>query len=576
MRIKFLYYRVIRLIAYFFILFGLHIHSVSAQAVYENVQNSIYIFLYRQAQKGNIELSDLVRPLTRNDIAFYLNQLNRLSHSDAKNLTSIDLRDLAFYIQEYGLGVGTSDNSKQPVKVVSKDARGRFRFFHLIDTVSSAAPGVAKLKPFQLSIEPIAQLSINSNADSLHVKRVSGAMIWGSLGKHIGFTSYLKDVYESGSGIDFERKFTPESGYVPATNPTEKSLNYSDVRASVVYQWQSGLLSVGKDQYVTGYGLSGNIIHSSKPPSFPYVRFRQKVLPWLSFEYIHAFLNSRLIDTPNSYRVQNMGVYGGEKFKLIPKYFVSHAANVRITKKINFSIGESVIYNDRLQFGYWIPFMFFKAWDQYFAGNNLNLGANTQLFAQLSSRNNIKNTHLFLSLLVDEISPSQIFDKERSRNQLAFQVGGSKTDLFGINNLTYSAEYTRVNPFVYQNLMPAQSYTNNEFLMGDWMGANSDRFVNEIFYSPASRFQIRIQNSFIRKGDIGTIAQQYFAQPQPRFLFNRQFHLQIHRLQFQYELINNLFLKGFAEFQQRKSFVDLSGSKMTRVLNTSVGAFFNW
>jgi len=576
MRINKSYNQFIRFVFFCLLSIELLCYSVYGQAVYENVQNSVYSFLYRQAQRGNIELTDLVRPLTRNDIAFYLKQLDGLNTASGTKLTAVDKKDLAFYIQEYGIGVGNHDNSKQSVKLVSKDARGRFRFIHLIDTASTSAAIGSTLKPFQLNIEPVAQLSMHSNADSLLVKRVSGAMIWGSLGKHIGFTSYFKDVYETGSGIDFDKKFTPEQGYIPATNPTDKSLNYSDVRASVVYQWRNGLLSLGKDQYLTGYGLSGNIIHSTKPPAFPYIRFRQKVFSWLSFEYIHAFLNSRLIDTPNSYRVQNFGVYGGERFKIIPKYFVSHAANIRVTPKINLSIGESVIYNDRLQFGYWIPFMFFKAWDQYFAGNNINLGANTQLFAQVSSRNNIRNTHLYLSLLVDEITPSQIFDKDRSRNQLAFQIGGAKTDLFGIPNLTYSAEYTRINPFVYQNLMPAQHYSNNGFLMGDWMGANSDRFVSEVFYSPRSRLQLRLQNSFIRKGDIGTIAQQYFAQPQPRFLFNRQFHLQIHRIQIQYELINNFYLKGFAEFQQRKSFVDLSGSKNNAILNTSLGAYFNW
>ena len=51
--------------------------SLHAQAINEPVENSVYDFLYRNAQKGNIELDDVIRPLLRNQIARYLDSIEK-------------------------------------------------------------------------------------------------------------------------------------------------------------------------------------------------------------------------------------------------------------------------------------------------------------------------------------------------------------------------------------------------------------------------------------------------------------------------------------------------------------------
>jgi hypothetical protein len=43
--------------------------KVYSQAVNEPVENSIYEYLNRHAQKGNIEYNDMLRPLFRNQIS---------------------------------------------------------------------------------------------------------------------------------------------------------------------------------------------------------------------------------------------------------------------------------------------------------------------------------------------------------------------------------------------------------------------------------------------------------------------------------------------------------------------------
>ena len=75
-------------------------------------------------------------------------------------------------------------------------------------------------------------------------------------------------------------------------------------------------------------------------------------------------------------------------------------------------------------------------------------------FLRVSSKGQIKNTHLYGTLFIDEISLNGLFDPETQRYQMGFTLGGSITDL-PIENLTAKIEYTKIYPSVYRTL-----YTN--------------------------------------------------------------------------------------------------------------------
>lgn len=134
---------------------------------------------------------------------------------------------------------------------------------------------------------------------------------------------------------------------------------------------------------------------------------------------------------------------------------------------------------------------------------------------------------------------------------MGFNLGFNKTDLV-IPYLTIGGEYARVNPFVYSNLIPAQTYKNYETYLGDWMGNNFDRTLVYLKYTPIAKLKLYARIQKIRKGDLGTIFEQYEKQPQPSFMNNYIKTRNDIYLQLKYEWINNLYFNASFESIENK------------------------
>lgn len=462
----------------------------NAQLIYERHTNEVYNFLSRFAQKGYIEFNDNIRPLGKNYIKSMLDSLGVRS----MELSGTEKKELAFYEQEY-----TPDIRKRVMSARDND--------------------------FRVEGDPVGTLAYQGGSGKSIVQTGIGGNFWGSFGKHWGFQLSVESLNLSGTGLDTGYYKTLAAG--AATGPvlinafTKNSQNYLDLRGHISYSFKNGSISVGQDYLLWGYGESGRIVLSDKAPTYPYIRLDLQPLPWLRFNYVHAWLQSGLVDSSQSYTIPS-GINGGIRQVDIQKFMAQHSLEFRLKRGLFFTLGESVIYNDNLNIGYLIPIMFFKAVDQITGARSIDRGSNGQFFFQLLSRNQIKNTQLFATLFVDEIKTSAIFNKTKQRNQLGYTVGISRTDIGGIRYLTLGAEYTRIRPFVYRNFLPGQDYSQAGYALGDWMGNNADRLCVFAKYTPLPRLKLQAQYSHLRKGGAGTLDQQYNQQPQPPFLFDFQ------------------------------------------------------
>lgn len=524
-------------------------HTIS-QNVWENSNSEVQPFLYRMAQKGFIEYNDLIKPINRVHV---LDILNILKQNDSI-LTSIEKAELNFYLQEY------TRPSKEQISLFKKDQNKRWR------------AGAIVSNDFEFYIDPL--LSINNfSGTNKNIRQLSnGFELWGSAGKNknIGYQVYYRDYTETGTVNNNFREESPTPGNILVGSKSDNKINYTYIRANINYSFKKGNISLGKDNLIWGYGENSNIVLSNKAPSYPYLRLDYKPFKWLNFNYTHAWLNSNIADSSLSYFTNSGRIDNDFRLVFVQKYLATHSIEVQAMKGLNIAIGESIVYSDKMDPGFLIPINLFKFYDNNRSNYLIEAGSNGQYFLSLSSRNQLKNTHLYSTLFIDEIKVSSMFNKTESRNQLGFNLGGSITDVF-IPYLSLGAEYTRVNPFVYSNLIPAQSYTSYNYNLGDWMGNNFDRAIIYAKYTPMAKLKLIARFQKIRKGGSGTIYQQYAVQPQPTFLFDYVKTRSDIFLQARYEYINNIYLSSSLTLMQTKLANGNSVKDNTYQVGISVG-----
>jgi hypothetical protein len=483
------------------------------------------------AQKGFIEYNDLIRPINRVHV---LNSLNTLKQKDSI-LNNVEKKELTFYLQEYTRPI------KEQISLFKKDQNKRWRAGSII------------ANDFEFYIDPLLGIN-NFSGSNKNIKQLSnGFELWGTAGKNkkLGYQVYYRDYTEAGTVNNNFREESATPGNVLIGAKLDNKINFTDIRANINYSFKKGNISFGKDNIVWGYGENSNIVLSNKAPSYPYIRLDYKPLGWLNFNYTHAWLNSNITDSSLSYFTNTGRIDNDYRLLFVQKYLATHSIEVQAMKGLYIAIGESIVYSDKMDPGFLIPINLFKFYDNNRSNYLIEAGSNGQYFLSLSSRNQIKNTHLYSTLFIDEIKVSSMFNKTESRNQLGFNLGGSVTDVL-IPYLSLGAEYTRVNPFVYSNLIPTQTYSSYNYSLGDWMGNNFDRAIIFAKYTPMAKLRLVARYQKIRKGAAGTIYQQYAVQPQPSFL---SYYIKTRSdiyLQARYEYINNIYLTSSLTFMQTK------------------------
>ena len=478
------------------------------------------------AQKGLIVFNDNIRPVSRKYIAEKFEELKADSQ-----LTSLEREELDFYLKDYGFeltndSLDTKRSTLNDYTLFNYDPYGRWRLFSYSDNL------------FKINVSPVLGIEIGKNDGAKQTHTWNGVSLYGYLTDKIGFSFDFRDNDESGDNIDRTKSFTPETGVIVAKS-SSNSIQYSEVHANISTDWAWGELTIGKDFLNWGYGESGLLVLSDKAPSFPYIRLDLRPTSWLSFNYIHGWLNSDVIDSSQSYASN----YPGHQREIYrSKYFSTHTITVTPTKGLDVSLGESIIYSDKEEVSYLIPVMFFRAAQHYLNSGKDYTGSNSQFFLSISSRNNLKNTHFYSTLFIDEITLAGLFDPQRQRNQIGFTLGGSITDL-PVENLTITTEYTKIYPYVYSNYFQTQTYENSSYLLGHWMGNNADLIYTSLNYFMRRGLQATIWGEYIRKGGVET-ALQDATQPQPPFLFGLRNNYTWWGIDVKYEIMHELFIRG--------------------------------
>lgn len=517
--------------------------QVSSQVVYEPLFSDVYDFLSRLSQRGVIDFDDHIKPLPRTYIA------EKLLEAAEKytELTELEKEEINFYRKDFFYEEVMNKElplNEKHMSYLAKDISGRYRLFSYGDNL------------FKLNVSPVLGYETGVNKGKRVNHLWNGVSLYGYVTDAIGFSFNFRDNTETGETIDKTKSFSPVTGvnartsdniYQYSTNKAE----YSEVRTMITANWKWGSVSAGKDFLEWGHGEGGKIVLSQKAPSFPFVRLDLKPVDWLSFNYFHGWLSSDVVDSSSIYKTR----VETDRFLFREKFIASHTLTVTPLAGLDVSIGESIVYSDRLEVSYLMPFMFFRLADHYLSRHYNQVGSNAQIFASVSSKNHLKNTHLYSSLIIDEIVIAKIFDKGKERYQMGFSLGGSVTDL-PIENLKLTLEYAKLYPFLYDHFNQAQSYENASYGMGHWIGNNADQAYFSAQYRILRGLNVHVSAQYIRKGERGTPEVQQYSPIQPPFLFGDKTYYTIAEFEARYEITHELFVRGRYQHTKVKSDIE--------------------
>ncbi len=171
---------------------------------------------------------------------------------------------------------------------------------------------------------------------------------------------------------------------------------------------------------------------------------------------------------------------------------------------LSLSASGSMIGAKRLELGYLSPMMFAVEYQVTQSDvDNMSLGGDIQVFLKRIGK-------VYASLYIDEMELSG-FDEwfSKARNMFAYQ-GGLKLDLPWLPFASLTAQYTKIEPFVYTHpptwnsdtrLRVNTNYTNDGENLGYHLKPNSDELLLKLDTRLAADWRADFQYSFIRHGD---------------------------------------------------------------------------
>ena len=488
----------------------------------------VYDFIDELADMGIISVNSVVKPYDRNQIAAWLVE------AAADSMLSVRQRkELWFYLNDFALECeGMYDGLVQWTNSGSWLNRELWKSFYQItdnrlqttdnrlqaSSTQNCSPELGELslategsvnyslsafspafhyadENFECKINPILGMDLTMNGHGMVMHRWYGAEIradivdhlavWGSIRDHSYSGEHLSDEYFPTAGHKAAGAYLSRPGFMNtlaggAYHAMSYGMDYADVRAGIkAYTWW-GSIGLVKENVQWGDSYHSANILSGRAPSFPMLELKLKPCHWFRLDYIHGWLASGVVDSTRYY-VGNPDVEGSQERYYNPaaKYLAANMLTFTPVRGLDLSVGSSVVYgNQNLFAAMSLPISFFNSIDYQMASSN----DNSQIFLNLSTRN-LKHTHFYASLFVDEFSLSRWREASNQFNFFGWKVG-ARVSNWPVRDLSLTAEYTQTNPGTYEHLYDVLKYTSNSYGLGHYLGDNAREVVAKVTYKP--------------------------------------------------------------------------------------------
>ncbi len=490
----------------------------TAQIIYEPLKNDVYKFLDREEIKGNITLTSEVRPFSRKYIASKLVELSKRTNK----LNSTETEELRWLLDDYGIEL--EDTSLN-----------RLRLFSYSD------------ENFDFVLSPIAAYGISQTGNKKGHSRRIGLRVYTTYSDWFGASLHMTDNGEFGDNVDNNKQFSSKRGADEISAPN--GIEFSDVRVQLNIDFKWGAISLMKDYSCWGQGYFGNVILSDKAPSFTKLYLELKPTDWIRFYYTYGWIHSGVIDSSVSH-ISNRGSLFEQEFnEFFPKYFVSNFITISPIKRIDFSLGNYIVYAGDVRPEMFIPFNFFKYMDRDTGKKSIQDGnGGLQFDLAVKYPDNYK---FYSSLLLDVTSIRELMNAEFQHTWYGVTIGMKRINLFA-DNLDFILEYTRINPWVYEHKIDLTTYKHLDYSIGHWLGQNADQLRIEANYRPIRGLNLKGYYERLRKGGMKDLKFAYEDPDVEPFLYGPIRKDYVVGIEAKYEIIHEFFIEAKYKYSDIK------------------------
>jgi hypothetical protein len=508
--------QIVLFLTVFLFIQGTNLHS---QTVYYHIQNeALYDFLDECANTGLIELNSTVKPYSRMFIAGKLASLDTLR----TELNKRQQKDLDFYLKDF-------NKERMPDKHFDR----RFDVFYYKDSL------------FTFSANLILGAEYHTNENGSAPFWWNGAEIFSYVG-NLGIYVSLRDHHD-------KERLVQESYLTQRRGGNHKGGgDFEEIRGGITWSWKWGNVGIIMDHNIWGSGYNGTNIQSGRTPSIARINLQMKPTRWFEFNYYHGWLVSEVVDSNRSYYTGGQPAWAYREV-YHPKYMASNMFTFTPVRKLNISVGNSIIYTDiGVHPAYLIPVFFFKAVDHTVNSTIGNM--NSQMYLDVSSRN-IRNLHLYGAWLVDEVNISNMFNPDKHSNYFSWKLGGRLSNV-PLKNLDITGEWTRSNVNVFVHPVTTLTYESNKYNLGHYLTDNAREYYFALGYKPVRGLCLGLSYLFAQKGpdhtELGT-----FRLGIP-FLESVEWENNTFRFSARYQIINDAYFYG------EYLYSDISGNELEK------------
>lgn len=312
-----------------------------------------------------------------------------------------------------------------------------------------------------------------------------GVRFRGTVADHLGYNLTFIKGGVSGTR-DFSRIVDPRLNYSFKFNENiENIMNYDYTEGYLQYYTSPVddmdlLFQIGREKMTMGYGYNSKLTMSGNHPTFDFLKFKFSY-GILDFTSIHG---------------STVGEFSDILEERYNKYFAINRFKFSFENVGDFGIGEIIVYSGRgLELAYVNPLLFYK-----FAEMSLQDRDNGLVFLDFKT-NAIKNIEFHGTFFLDENLIGHLQNLSRYSNKTAYQLGGMWYEVFGLSDLSFFAEYTKIRPYVYSHRTEADSYTSYGQIVGHKIGPNSDEIFLKTAYNINEWIRPSLSYSYIRSGE---------------------------------------------------------------------------